>query len=525
MTNPSPQIILKVNQNLDTFLKMEGTEYSSKFLLQVAENASTYKQKLFAKEVFSQNLKLQSMQSENNILKATIEEDKNLKIELKNNQEYIKDLLDKKKRCNKEGYTEAQINELQQSIVTKDTQFEEEKKELIAKYESLMRISSAEFEEERNLLATHTREISRILGEKNEKLDKILQEKMQEWKADVLKETNKVLQKEKEMTNLREGMDAEIKTGISQKKLDAHMENLKGKKRQDDLVESLRKEVVRLEAKPDLTNDLAKLHTHCEDLEMIIKRKNMEIFHLKKNNKLLVEDLTNEKDRNLITNIKLDKEKEKYRTLDQNLRIAETEHRKNGAMMNQSMNENKVLKRKVLDLHCQLRGCEQLLIKERTKNKNMATCIMRCKEDIQAVADITDPKKLIIAVARLKEQHVDGDDRVSMEENKRTLRHMFDGFMCNLKRSAKVHAADAKQMERIKEQLNCSNQRKMDSCVERTNIINESTREISELKEKLKIKEKLLERATDTTPKRVDSWLDEKYLRKTKTMFQKKHCF
>ncbi|KAJ4918134.1 hypothetical protein JOQ06_000123, partial [Pogonophryne albipinna] len=50
----------------------------------------------------------------------------------------------------------------------------------------------------------------------------------------------------------------------------------------------------------------------------------------------------------------------------------------------------------------------------------------------------------------------------------------------------------------------------MDSCVERTNIINELTRENWELKEKLKITEKLLERATDTTPKRVDSRLDEK---------------
>ncbi|KAJ4918144.1 hypothetical protein JOQ06_000077 [Pogonophryne albipinna] len=346
---------------------------------------------------------------------------------------------------------------------------------------------------------------------------------MQECEADVLKETNKVLQKEKEMTNLREGMDAEIKAGILHKRLDANMENLKGKKLQDDLVKSLRKEIVRLEAKPDLTNDLAKSHEQCEDHKMIIKRKNMEIFHLKKNDKLLVEDLTNEKDQNLITNIKLDKEKEKYRTLDQNLRIAETEHRKNGAMMNQSMNENKVLKRKVLDLHCQLRGCEQLLIKERTKNKNMETYIMRCKEDIQAVADITDPKKLIIAVGRLKAQHVDGDDRVPMEENTRTgLRHIINVLKCKVKRSAKVHTADAKQMERIKEEVNCVNQRKMDSCVERTNIINELTRENWELKEKLKITEKLLERATDTTPKRVDSRLDEKYLRKTKTVSEEK---
>ncbi|KAF3832481.1 hypothetical protein F7725_026146 [Dissostichus mawsoni] len=35
---------------------------------------------------------------------------------------------------------------------------------------------------------------------------------MQECEADVSKETNKVIQKEKEMANLREGMAAEIKT-------------------------------------------------------------------------------------------------------------------------------------------------------------------------------------------------------------------------------------------------------------------------------------------------------------------------
>ncbi|KAI4792595.1 hypothetical protein KUCAC02_033280 [Chaenocephalus aceratus] len=277
---------------------MEGTEYSSKFQLQVAEDASNYKQKLFAKELFSQSLELQSMQSENNVLKATIEENKD---EFTNKLQYIKDLLDEKTYSNKEdGYAvavaEAKIDQLQRSLVTKDTQFEEQKKELIAKYESLMQTISAECEEnERNLLATHTREISRILGEKNEKLDKILQEKMQECEADVLKETDKVLQKEQEMANLREGMAAEIKTGIFHKRIDAHVENYMGKKRQEDLVERLRKEVVRLDARPDLTNDLAKSRTHCEHLKMIIKRKNMEIFNLKKDEKLLVEDLSNEK--------------------------------------------------------------------------------------------------------------------------------------------------------------------------------------------------------------------------------------
>ncbi|KAI4819136.1 hypothetical protein KUCAC02_004413 [Chaenocephalus aceratus] len=199
---------------------MEGTEYCSKFQLQVAEDASNYKQKLFAEELFSQSLELQSMQSENNVLKATIEENKD---EFTNKLQYIKDLLDEKTYSNKEdGYAvavaEAKIVQLQRSLVTKDTQFEEQKKELIAKYESLMQTISAECEEnERNLLATHTREISRILGEKNEKLDKILQEKMQECEADVLKETDKVLQKEQEMANLREGMAAEIKTGIFHK--------------------------------------------------------------------------------------------------------------------------------------------------------------------------------------------------------------------------------------------------------------------------------------------------------------------
>ncbi|KAK1891435.1 4-hydroxy-tetrahydrodipicolinate reductase [Dissostichus eleginoides] len=256
---------------------------------------------------------------------------------------------------------------------------------------------------------------------------------------------------------------------------------------------------------------------------MIIKRKNTEIFNLKKDEKSLVDDLTNEKDRNLITNLKLEKEKDKSRILDQNFRIAETEHRKTRARLNQNMNENNVLKGKVLDLHSQLRGCQPLLIKERAKNQNKANCIMRCKEDIQAVADITDPKKLIIGVARLKAHHVDGDDRVPMEENTRIgYRHMVNGLMRKVKGLSKVHTADAKLVERTKEEVNCFTQRKNDLCVEKTNIINESTREIWELKEKLRITEKLLERATDTTPKRVDSWLDKKYLRKTKTVSEEK---
>ncbi|KAK5932997.1 hypothetical protein CgunFtcFv8_004658 [Champsocephalus gunnari] len=500
---------------------MEETEYSSKFQLQVAEDASTYKQKLFAEELFSQSLELQSMQSENNILKATIEENKD---ELTNKLQYIKHLLDEKEYSKKQdGYAvvvaEAKINQLQRSLVTKDTQFEEQKKELIAKYESLMQIISAEFEEnERNLLATHTREISRMLGEKNEKLDKILQEKMQECEADVLKETDKVLQKEKEMENLREGMAAEIKTGIFHKRLNATVENIMGKKRQEDLVERLRKEVERLHARPDLTNDLAKSHAHCENLKMIIKRKNMEIFNLKKDEKLLVEDLSNEKDRNLITNLKLNKEKENSRILDQDFKTAEIEHRKTRARLTQSMNENQVLKGKVLDLYSQLRGCEPLLIKERAKTQHMANSIKRCQEDIQAVAEITKHKKLIFAVARLKAKHVDGVERVPMEEHTMTgYRLMVDGLMRKVRRMTKVHAADAKLVERTKEEVDCFNQRKMDLCVERTNIVNESTREIMELKYKLRTTENLLERATDTTPKRVDSWLDEKYLRKTKT--------
>lgn len=397
--------------NLDTFLKMEITEYDSKL---VAEDALKYKVKLFAQDLLSQSLELHSLQSENNILKATIEEDKN---ELEEKREEIKVLLYEKKSRNKGDRVrldaEAKINELQQSIVTNDTQFEQQKKELIAKYESLMRRSSAEFEEnERNLLATHTREISRI-WEKNEKLDQILQEKMKECEAEVSKATNKVLQKEKEMGKLREGMAAEIKSGISQKKLGANV----AKKRQEDLVEKLRKEVVTLRAQPDLTDDFAKSHEQCENLKMIIKRKNMEILDLKKDEKSLVDDLTKEKDRIIITNLKLEKEKEKSKILDQNFRNAEIEHGKTRAKLKQNMNQNTVLKANVSDLHSQLRGCQPLLIKERAKTQNMANCIMRYKEDIQAVADITNPKKLIIGVARLKAKHVDGDDRVPMEEN------------------------------------------------------------------------------------------------------------
>ena len=276
---------------------------------------------------------------------------------------------------------------------------------------------------------------------------------------------------------------------------------------------------MRLHAQPDLTNDLAKSHKQCENLKMIIKRKNTEILNFKKDDKSLEEDLTKEKDRTIITNLKLEKEKEKSRMLDQNFRIAEIEHRKTRARLNQNMNENKTLKRNVSDQHSQLKGYKTLMIKERAKNKNMANWIMRCKEDIQAVADITNPKKLIIGVAHLKAQHVDGDDRVPMDENTRTgYRHMLDGLRRKVNILSKVHTADAKLVECIKEEVNCFNQRKVDLRVEKTNIINESTREIWELKEKLRITEKLLERAKDTTPKRVDSWLDEKYLRKTKTV-------
>ncbi|KAI9543800.1 hypothetical protein NQZ68_008848 [Dissostichus eleginoides] len=406
---------------------METIEYDSKFQLQAKEDAVKYKQKLFAEELFSQSLQIQSLQSENKILKATIEEDKDV---LKENLGYIEELLDEKKSWDKkdrDAEAEAKIKKLQQSIVTKDTQFEEHKKELIAKYESLIRRSSAEFEEnERSLLATHERQISSILGEKNEKQDKILQEKLQECKADVLKETNKVIQKEKELVNLKDRMEAEIKT---------------------------------------------------------------------------------------------EKEKEKSKSLDQKFRISETEHMKNKARLSQNLNENKVLKGRVADLHSKLRGCQPLLIKGRVKTQDMETYIMRCKEDIQAVADITDPKKLIIGVAHLKAQHVDGDDRVPMEENTRTgYRHMVDGLMHQVKGLARVHTADAKLVERTRDEVNCFNQRKINLCVEKTNIINETTHEVLALKAKLRLTEKNLEKATDTTPKRVDSWLDEKYLRKTRTV-------
>ncbi|KAK5911534.1 hypothetical protein CgunFtcFv8_005698 [Champsocephalus gunnari] len=148
----------------------------------------------------------------------------------------------------------------------------------------------------------------------------------------------------------------------------------------------------------------------------------------------------------------------------------------------------------------------------------MANSIKRCQEDIQAVAGITKHKKLIFAVSRLKAKYVDGEERVPMEEHTRTgYRLMVDGLMRKVRCMTKVHAADAKLVECIKEEVDCFNQRKMDLCVEKTNIVNESTREIMELKYKLRATENLLERATDTTPKRVDSWLDEKYLRKTKT--------
>ncbi|KAF3851522.1 hypothetical protein F7725_013294 [Dissostichus mawsoni] len=60
---------------------------------------------------------------------------------------------------------------------------------------------------------------------------------------------------------------------------------------------------------------------------------------------------------------------------------------KNKARLSQNLNENKVLKGRVADLHSKLRAAR--------KKPKTWRYIMRCKEDIQAVADITDPRSLL----------------------------------------------------------------------------------------------------------------------------------
>ncbi|KAF3851521.1 hypothetical protein F7725_013293 [Dissostichus mawsoni] len=166
---------------------METIEYDSKFQLQAKEDAVKYKQKLFAEELFSQSLQIQSLQSENKILKATIEEDKDV---LKENEGILRNFLTRKNLGTKKIETQRQRQ----------------------KSKSCSNQLSPKTPNLRNIKRTHCKANKQYLGEKNEKQDKILQEKLQECKADVLKETNKVIQKEKELVNLKDGMAAEIKT-------------------------------------------------------------------------------------------------------------------------------------------------------------------------------------------------------------------------------------------------------------------------------------------------------------------------
>ncbi|KAK5871680.1 hypothetical protein PBY51_004545 [Eleginops maclovinus] len=494
------------------------------FFKEQRKDAAKYRQKLSEKDLYTQANQIEILKSEIIALKRNIEE---FKEKAKENNEQMKDLLlrgesERKDHEQVRLELEEQLIEQQQSSVLKYKEYEDNQKQLTQDHESLLQRASAENEEkERIRQAMHEREIAQAVEENNNLVlqNEELQDEIEISETELSKVKKRVTLKEKEVESLIENMNKEIEAGITRKKLAVCKVNYLAKKREEELLQRLSQEVLRLRALPDYAGDLTKSQKECKELKIIIKKNKVQISTLKSDEACLVEDLATAKDRNTIINIKLEKEKEKFKTTDQKLRALETEQKRFNARLSQSKNENTALKGKISALYSRIKACQPLLIEERQKNQDLRTYIKRNAEDIQVVANVTDPKKLLISVAELKGKYVDNKPTTPESENKKVGRaHIIHHFLNQFKRVHRVHVMDAEVRERNIIEVQTYSQKDIDTSVDQINIINQQTHELWELRDKLRIMEKLLEKATDDTqPITVDSCIDEKYLIKTGT--------
>ncbi|XP_034722107.1 cilia- and flagella-associated protein 57-like, partial [Etheostoma cragini] len=279
-------------------------------------------------------------------------------------------------------------------------------------------------------------------------------------------------------------------------------------------IEKLKKTISGLKNKEDLSGKVSALESTIQDRENVIRKKNLEMARLMKDNKQLQQDWEKEKDNNAVQNIKLDEVQDNFNDVKKDLRAAQSELKETGDRLNKMLRENADLGETNSNLKHKVRRCEPDLIQEREKNRNLTTYVMRFKADLQACTDsISEPKIFVRKVLDVIRHHMDTESKVPMDGNTEMgLRQAIKVKDQLIESHIRCNQNSSRELKLCKKQLF---QREVRSNQDQSSLIrqiNDMTLELHHVKKQLTETTVLLKLARRTRLQKVSSWMNKNVL-------------
>ena len=299
--------------------------------------------------------------------------------------------------------------------------------------------------------------------------------------------------------------DTRLNELVKQKELEMHIEKLK-------------KTIHGLKNKEDLTEKVSALESTIQDRQNVIGKKNLEMSRLMKDNKQLQQDWAKEKDNNAVLLVKLNEVKDNLNGIEDDLRTTQWELKEAMEKLYKTLRENADLGDTISHLNYKVRKCEPDLIKEREKNRNLITYVMRFKADLQACMDFTsEPKTFVRKVFNVKRHYIDNNTNVQMDGNTETgLRKAIaakDQLINSYRRCYRNSSRAQKRCQDLSFRREVRSNQDQSSLIR---VINDMTVELHHLKAELKDTTLILEMAKRPRLQQVKSWIKRNVLQTLK---------
>ena len=425
----------------------------------------------------------------------------------------------------------AELMETFQGLRAKHTQTESELRQQKRDSETNVRNTIKE------LTANHESEISRMRAEHDGRLAEAkvtcqqqteqlrIAEEQAEKQATELKELRATLplvetEYKDRVEDLRKQLQERDKVIATENilKKDTRLNELVKQKELEMHIEKLKKTIHGLKNKEDLTEKVSALESTIQDRQNVIGKKNLEMSRLMKDNKQLQQDWAKEKDNNAVLLVKLNEVKDNLNGIEDDLRTTQWELKEAMEKLYKTLRENADLGDTISHLNYKVRKCEPDLIKEREKNRNLITYVMRFKADLQACMDFTsEPKTFVRKVFNVKRHYIDNNTNVQMDGNTETgLRKAIaakDQLINSYRRCYRNSSRAQKRCQDLSFRREVRSNQDQSSLIR---VINDMTVELHHLKAELKDTTLILEMAKRPRLQQVKSWIKRNVLQTLK---------
>ncbi|XP_028456281.1 cilia- and flagella-associated protein 57-like [Perca flavescens] len=299
--------------------------------------------------------------------------------------------------------------------------------------------------------------------------------------------------------------DTRLNELVKQKELEMHIEKLK-------------KTIRGLKNKEDLSEKVSALESTIQDRQNVIGKKNLEMSRLMKDNKQLQQDWAKEKDNNAVLLVKLNEVKDNLNGIEDDLRTTQWELKEAMEKLYKTLRENADLGETISHLNYKVRKCEPDLIKEREKNRNLLTYVMRFKADLQACMDFTsEPKTFVHKVFDVKRHYIDNNTNVQMDGNTETgLRKAIAAKDQLINSCRRCYQNSSRAQETLPRFVFSERVRSNQDQSSLIRVINDMTVELHHLKAELKDTTLILEMAKRPRLQQVKSWIKRNVLQTLK---------